>query len=93
MLKLKCHLVCSGPNDKGGWVRAVLAHSSRMREVEWATQSIGALIKRLIISFNPPRLPSSLLEMRILFEHRIPAFPGEVRGTADPSASLPRISC
>jgi hypothetical protein len=36
-------------------------------------------------SFN--RLPGSLLEMRIPFEHRIPAFPGEVRGTADPSAS------
>jgi hypothetical protein len=26
--------------------------------------------------------------MTILFEHGIQAFPGEVRGTADPSASL-----
>ena len=33
-------------------------------------QNIGVFVKRLAIS----RLPSSLLEMRILFEHRIPRF-------------------
>jgi hypothetical protein len=33
-------------------------------------QNIGVFVKRLVIS----RLPSSLLEMRILFDHRIPRF-------------------
>jgi hypothetical protein len=33
-------------------------------------QNIGVFVKRLVIS----RLPSSLLEIRILFEHRIPRF-------------------
>ena len=36
-------------------------------------QNIGALVQRLVISL-PTRLPSSLLEMRIPFEHRIPRF-------------------
>ena len=41
--------------------------------IEWATKSIGAFIKRFVISLST-RLPSSLLEMRILFEHRILRF-------------------
>jgi hypothetical protein len=41
-------------------------------------QNIGVFVKRLVIS----RLPSSLLEMRILFEHRIPRFQERCAGVS-----------
>jgi hypothetical protein len=72
MLKQNCHLACSGPNGKGILPAAVLAHSAK-KELESAAQSIGAFIKRLFISLST-RLPGSLLEMKILFEHRISCF-------------------
>jgi hypothetical protein len=69
MLKQNCHLACSGPNGKGFWLRPCSPTQPR-EDLNSAAQNLGAFIKRLFISLST-RLPGSLLEVKILFGHRI----------------------
>jgi hypothetical protein len=57
---------------RGFWVGECSPTQSK-RGLELPTQSIGAFIRRLVICLST-RLPGSLREMGIQFEHHIPRF-------------------